>query len=253
MIQRKESGDRSIKSLGVHYSALVADSCFLCRVGAEHVLQGAPAAGEGFGTCDECSVHACPRHGDKDRQYFRCAECFAAEGAGLALTEPDPSRAAELRGRAPRLSALSAEMRQQFDAARMGAAIDWVHRRAREGEALLPGVAEGIDLGGKREAVSALGFSEEDVDPSAALEELGLRTIVIEDWVRDRAGQSGPDQEGQRFTAGELAAAAVAIAYMARGVESAESSPFQIRGGLLLPPSVVVFGHAYSVANHFFW
>lgn len=238
----------------------MADSCFLCRVGAQHVLQGAPAAGEGFGTCEGCSVHACPRHGDRDRQYFRCADCFAAEGAGLALTEPTPDSPRELRGRAPRLSTLSVEMRQQFDPRRMGAAVDWVHRRAREGETLLPsvpGVAGGTYLGGDEQAAVALGFGDEEVEGSTASEDLALRAAMVEAWVRDKARQADrgdePLREGPRLVAGELAAVGLAIAYTARGAESAESSPFQVRGGLILPPSVVVLGHAYSVANHFFW
>jgi hypothetical protein len=64
----------------------MADTCFLCAVGARHAIP-APAASstEGFGTCNNCSVHACPRHGERQRQYFRCWDCISGEALSGAL------------------------------------------------------------------------------------------------------------------------------------------------------------------------
>jgi hypothetical protein len=235
----------------------MADSCFLCEMGAKHVLKGAPAAGEGFGTCNECSVHACPRHGDRTRQYFRCAECIAAAGTSWALTEPVESNAAELIGEAPRLSSLSAKLREQFDPGRMSAAVNWVHNRVGEKESLLPDVEQGSDVKRGEKAAMALGFSHGEVDPEAAAEALQLRAALVEEQVRDlaRGASAGGEELGekQRARAGETAAVSLAIAYTARGAEDADTSPFELSGGLMLPPPVVVLGHAYSVANHFFW
>ncbi len=237
----------------------MADSCFLCAIGSQHVIRNAPAsAPEAFGTCHECSVHACPRHGDRTPSYFRCGDCIAASIGGSVLLEPRGGDPPELlTGGAPRLSTLSRDLRDQFDPARLGAAVRWIHVQVRAGESVLPGSERGIDIGGESEAAIALGFSPDDVDAAAAAEAARLRAAVAEalvvDLVRETEVSAAELEPPQLERAGALAAAALAIASHGRDARSPEVSPFLLSGGLLLPPSMVVLGHAYSVASHFFW
>lgn len=216
------------------------------------MFKGVQATGEGFGTCHECWVHACPQHGDRTRQFFRCADCIAAGGVDSALVEPVEGSALELRAEAPRLSALSAEMRERFDPRQVAASLRWVHRRVREKKVLLPTTERGPGLESEEGAATALGFSYGEVDPATAARELWLRASMVEERVRGLAleadvGEEALGEEALWEGAGEVAAASLAIAYAARGAEGPEMSPLKLRGGALLPPQVLVLGHAYSV------
>jgi len=235
----------------------MSESCFLCTVGASNVIAGGPPPGEGFGTCRDCSVHACRRHGDKSPKHFRCAECIAALGAGLALTEPLDDGGGRLRSEAPRLSAASAPVRERFDRERLGAAVLWIHRQVREGRPLLHRSQHREAWDERANALRLLGLDQKEASPAAAIEEVRLRAAVIEALVLAAVLDSPllPDEvERDRFEQiGEIGAIGLAIAYMARETEDPEASPLLLRGGLLLPAPVIVLGHVYSLANELFW
>lgn len=56
----------------------------------------------------------------------------------------------------------------------------------------------------------------------------------------------GEIERDQWTQIGRIGAGDLAIAYAAREAEDPETSPLLLRGGLLLPPTVVVLGHASS-------
>jgi hypothetical protein len=122
---------------------------------------------------------------------------------------------------------------------------------------LLPQPDHGEPWNAERNALKLLSLTREEAAPAAAAEEVRLRVIAIEALVTAAVIESRLDPEeierDQRAQIGQIAAAGLAIAYVAREVEDLKTSPLQLHGGLLLPPTVIVLGHAYSVANHFFW
>jgi len=141
----------------------MADTCFLCAVGSRSVMPSPAATStEGFGTCENCSVHACPKHGERQSQYFRCSDCIT--GSALrGVLGPGPGPADVDRGDDPvdrfGLLALAAES---------------------------PGVAlAGLDL-----------FEDDLVEPMrAGLARLGTLPSVAIDGVRDRLAQDLADAE----------------------------------------------------------
>jgi hypothetical protein len=229
----------------------MGDTCYLCELGSANYIVTGLAAGEGFGTCRSCSVHACPRHGERPSQYFRCADCFAAEGSARALKGDFASSPAEaLAGRAARLSTLAVPIRQHGDTPRMGAAVQWIRGRIHNGQPLvLADDAHSADT----DARELLGLpASPELDDGQATEAAILRAARLEAELSSQVSEvaiGDVDQEEQ----GELAVLAVSIAYAARGAESLEQSPLEMRGGLTLPPAVAVLGHAYARANAWFW
>lgn len=64
-------------------------TCYLCSGPATRVTaQQRAATTEGFGTCTNCSVHACPKHGDRAPDVFYCADCITTSAA-LDVIDPD--------------------------------------------------------------------------------------------------------------------------------------------------------------------
>jgi hypothetical protein len=232
-------------------------TCYLCVIGKSPTLVSGRAAAEGFGTCEGCWVHACPRHGERLAQYFRCADCIAADPATAATTipVPDATATAELVANAPELSARAAGVRAEADVNRMAAAIAWVNRRVRDGEGL--DLVESLTEG--RLIVSPLAITAQDadiyearpVDPTALNAAAIERARLLERLAQAQLARAGLEEVPAGN--GPLAVAATAIAYAARDEPSLESSPLAIAGGLRLPPMVAVLAHAYAQANHFFW
>src|ERR1017187_3445433 len=75
----------------------MVDSCFLCVIGGTVLPNpGQRIASEGFGTCENCSVHACQIHGDRlqGQTCFWCADCLARLGLITAATLSPPRASA---------------------------------------------------------------------------------------------------------------------------------------------------------------
>jgi hypothetical protein len=238
----------------------MGETCYLCETGASAALATRLPAGEGFGTCRECSVHACPRHGDRSPLFFRCADCIAADAASAALIAPAETTASDVRGAAARLSAVSGATRERIQAARMGAAVAWLLKRIAEGDQLLIAAALSEGFGEQSpERLLAMPSLEPDERPDLAMEDSVMRAHLFEEELRQRVLPSldssmrwFADRERQN-AAGEVATAGLAIAYAARALDDVERSPLEMTGGLTMPAVVVILGHAYSQANHYFW
>ena len=220
----------------------MADTCYLCAMGPSASLASGLAAAEGFGTCHVCSVHACPKHGERTVQFFRCADCMAADPAAAALTlpPPDDDPTAQLRADAPRLYAVSNELRANGDPDRMAAAINWIHREVRDGGSV--GLGDEVPDDPRR----ALGAELPGDFKAAALSRAHLLEAIVHDLVRSSR------LERCDRTNGELALAAVAIGYAARGEESLERTPLDVDGGLQLAPATAVLAHVYA-RPHLYW
>jgi hypothetical protein len=65
----------------------MADTCFLCTIGTNMALITAPrtTSNEGFGTCENCLVHACAQHGDRNPVKFRCLDCITNGAAQIII------------------------------------------------------------------------------------------------------------------------------------------------------------------------
>lgn len=93
----------------------MADTCFLCAVrSANSVTSPAATTTDEFGTCHSCNVHACPQHGERTGQYFRCSDCITGNSARLAVNPPSSG--------AQPSTALEPEPPRQHGADRFGAA-----------------------------------------------------------------------------------------------------------------------------------
>ena len=72
-------------------------TCYLCVMGGA-TMPSPPARSsvDGFGTCHDCDVHACSKHGDRPAgtSFFRCADCLALLGYVAAVTVTAPSSVA---------------------------------------------------------------------------------------------------------------------------------------------------------------
>lgn len=221
----------------------MADTCYLCTIGVTYPPLQNRAAGEGFGTCNTCWVHACPKHGERNSQVFRCSDCVGARlaNAGLIGTgvagDADPDFA-------PRLAALATWVHDGIDANRMRDTISWVRRRIATRRPL----SLAVDLsGGYAEIAPAelLGLDDEDVG-EAAIVPASLQAEALEAQVQAAVLTAEPPEDEVRSDDVMLARLGMAIAYDARGVEDPTRSPLTFRGGLVLPASVVVLGHAYA-------
>jgi hypothetical protein len=234
----------------------MSDACYLCRMGLIATLASGLAAGEAFGTCNDCFVHACPKHGERNRQYFRCADCVGA-GAAMAALRADPAESDPDTARAssPRLAAGSAGLRSRFDGARMGAAISWLRNRLVAREPLIVYEHNGVPFE-RLDGAGLLALDREELDPEVTESEALLRAALIDEELRSAVSVDPDDltdpHSDQMRAAGEVATVGLAIAYSARGVDEPDLSPLRMRGGLTLPPSLVAVGHAYAVANAVF-
>ncbi len=231
-------------------SAAVGNTCYLCEMGTSAVLPSSLAAGEGFGTCYDCAVHACPRHGERTAQFFRCADCIAADATRTALlgstADPDAVGAA-----APRLSVSSAPVRARFQFAPMREALISVRNRLFAGEPLSIADAVASAVAGSTQDPAGLLALPSDSDRDAAAENALARATLWEAQLHMAGERAGSDREFPLNRATELATAGLAIAYDGRGIEDPELSPLGFRGGLTLPAPVVVVGHAYAEMNRY--
>ena len=70
------------------------NTCYLCQINPKKKTTGqAPlrqTTTDGFGTCRSRNVHACPQHGDRIAQHFKCADCNAGTSVNAAMLPPQP-------------------------------------------------------------------------------------------------------------------------------------------------------------------
>lgn len=260
-------------------TATTTGSCFICVTGGQSAWGRlvAPAASrpstlEGFGTCSSCWVHACPQHGDRPAQFFFCVDCLAADGVYTTLVRddegapetPDASLRADLRergadgliGSAPRLGFIAEPVAARADEERMAYALDRLRTDLREGgrdvARELSGRAEGTRRG---QLALALGLSElepRNVDESPLGEAvLGMAVSRIRLIATDAARSLAERLRDTDTTSPEdarLAVLAVAMAFSARSAEDLEMGPLAVRGGLAMPPVLVLLAQAYAAA-----
>lgn len=253
------------------------DSCFLCVIGGAVLPNpGKRTASEGFGTCQNCSVHACQVHGDRlqGQPFFWCADCLARAGLITAATAVPPGASAG-GGPAP-VNPITHQILGQgdslFRAMAPGAALGAAPLVAdADLDAMaaalvnLPFALRQFDLG----ALGALFWASvppEDVRRVIGLppndrhsddysreqrdaEDLILGADVLrvsgdmlqleaQDWTL-RAPEDMPAQA-------DLAAWALGTAYAARGAASLRTSPFELVGGLRLPPLALLLAVTYQ-------
>jgi hypothetical protein len=173
---------RSASPTGELLSRSMGQTCYLCEMGRQAVLGSGLESGEGFGTCRDCSVHACPKHGERSAQFFRCADCVAADAGSSALTSPAGGDPRAVRGAAPRLSVLATPIRTRIDARRMAAAVAWVRDRIAANETLLV-ASDAANQFDNFNPADLLALPLERGDREAAVDEAVLRAELLETQV----------------------------------------------------------------------
>ena len=247
---------RSLRG-GAHRSGDALSSCFYCIVGSKLAAPGAsamPATKEGFGTCQTCSVHACPQHGDRPSTSFLCVDCLGslavqAVGAAPARADADPADdeltaaiayggSTAFRGAAPAVAAPAERMVTPAPDNQLFKAIERVKTLAAEGT--LGNTVHGWlqqEIGPVDEAKLArpLGLDE---PPAAGVRSLAM---AVADSLRHRtdalfAGWSMEpwfyETHGGRVRVVDHALRAVLAA---RGARSVKAHPLEVAGGLRLP------------------
>jgi hypothetical protein len=243
------------------------DSCYLCVVGG-HQMAGAPGAREGFGTCQQCRVHACALHGDREAGIFRCADCLALRNAQNVIAQParagQPAPASRLDrllldeypdafpALSPRMASSAAQFFLQADRERMRGAVRALLGQLREGYLDLDSLLEvlaGLDLPQVAAAFGLYGGDDEVSLPLAVpgpemYAAVARRTALL---TVDRERLRSPDEIDSLL---DLAIWALALAYAARQAESLDEHPLRLRGGALLPPLLLFLALAYQDAGN---
>lgn len=259
------------------------DTCYLCVLGGNKLNSpaGRPATTDGFGTCQNCAVHACAVHGDKpvNKNNFRCADCWSAQIALAALqlrtpppgtqpggagsqpaTDPDDDAAVlahaiasfgpyALTAIAPALGTLAFAHVEGLRGNRMAAACQWlravlINRDRAALAALEQRVSDGLD--NEATAWRLLGS-----ETSAILQPqqisgsyiARMRLAIAFDLLLGGV-LDNPDAPGLPEP-GIVAGLAVLMAYTARGATSLSDGILAVRGALLLPPVILALGMAY--------
>jgi hypothetical protein len=229
----------------------MGSACFLCVIGMRSPSGSGFAGNKSVGTCRKCSVHACSEHGERG-QYFYCADCLAVRAARSAVRGDVGSREAmEAKASAPRLALASAWTRRNLDPERMSVAIAWLRDRMESGGPLVEHDDRTSPSAGN--APDALAIENESLDSEEAAVLAELKSVVAEREARSEVdiGAEELPFAGRRSTQGasRLAIDGLGIAYSARRVEDAATSPYLIHGGLTMPGLLIVLGHAYSRAD----
>jgi len=241
------------------------DSCYFCVVGGK-VIGKAPAAREGFGTCYQCSAHACALHGIRLGGKFVCADCLATIGTATAISYPPPVATAgpdvverivlsnpspgRLPALAPGVRDLAGGVFETGNPEQMTLAL----------EALLLAIRnrEFIEGNPTADPIALLRARNDDIRVSAALgiadrsADWGFDQLLATlEVARERAALTllrlslrEPFDAG-RFA--DLALWSVASAYSPReGGTTLDRNPLHLFGGALLPPLVLFLATAYG-------
>jgi hypothetical protein len=239
------------------------NSCYLCVLSRPRLANlKNRRASEGFGTCSNCSAHACQVHGDilQGQTYFYCADCMTLIGLNTSLVRtPPPGTAAAPAQRlllpgfpfatfAPGITAAAAPLANGVDDRAMEAALRDVVRG-------WPGILErdysawvATEPRTKRSALGLPPIDDYGDEMQAHDRILGLDVIELARDTVNRETQEWELRPPEEIP-GEmvrLAAWALSTAYAARGAESLETSPFQLPGGLRLPPIALLTAMSYA-------
>lgn len=253
------------------------DSCFLCVIGGAVLPNpGKRTASEGFGTCQNCNVHACQVHGDRlqGQTFFWCADCLARVGLITAATAVPPGAPAgggpvpvnplthQILGRgdslfraiAPGATAGAAPLVADADLGAMAAALVNLPFALQQFElgalgaqfwaSAAPGdVRRVIGLPPDDRGSDDYSREQREIDDlilGADVLRVSGDTLQVEaqDWTL-RASEDMPAQA-------HLAAWALGTAYAARGATTLRTSPFAVAGGLRLPPLALLLAVTYQ-------
>lgn len=243
------------------------DSCYLCVLSGTQQMAAAPAAREGFGTCQACQVHACALHGYREAWTFRCADCLAQRKSQLVIQQPPlvtgtvptsqldrvllDRHPGSFPALVPRIAASAYQLFQGADWERMHQAILALLDQLHEGN-LDPGnLAQALFGLDPLQLARAFGlYGDGDVVPILPVLDLDTYALTMREAVLLTV-----DREQLRPLDGieylvNLAIWALAIAYAARQAESLDEHPFNIRGGALLPPLLLFLAVAYQEAGN---
>jgi hypothetical protein len=240
-------------------------TCYLCEVGSRKLVGSRdrrPIRPDAIGTCDECSVHACPQHGDKPDRRFLCADCLGWIGAAIELGgEPVPSaeqppeppdpivRVDQLALTSRRLLAANAARvtRQAGDRLRRGVLGERLTFEARAmGEAdELPESRMWTALGISRPRLTEDPGPDDDLlfDPLRPRDMVFRRLEMLEAAAAEtrELPDRGDAVNWERLTL------FVAVPVVARGGTLGDS-PLEIPGGLTLPPRIALLAQACADA-----
>lgn len=245
----------------VSYMAF-GDTCFLCEVGSGRVRSGGQRSfrPDGIGTCADCYVHACPQHGDRHNERFRCADCLGRMGAAIiASGGPEPIGGGGRSGESDGLEA-SAFGARRLLAANVGYVtvgnVERLHRGiAREGWTLigrletevaeLPAVTLWTALG--LPVPPRADYSPEErlaFDPRDPRRLVLGRLSMFEEAAMELTALPGRAEEMDW----EELTTFVTLPIVARG-GAIGNSVLRIPGGLTLPPIIAVLAQACADAN----
>jgi hypothetical protein len=227
-------------------------------------------ASEGFGTCYTCNAHACQIHGDsvQGQTYFRCADCLTRLGLIKALTRTPPAGAPaaptdpatqrmlesiqNFEALAPGVIAAAAPLAAGVDDEAMKAALADVLRTVHipSGGVGIRDIDRWIDTEPRtrRRALGLPPIADYDDVVQRHDTQLGINVIQLaaatltaeaEEW-NLRSSDDVPSHLAL------LAAWALGTAYAARGARSLETGPFQLPGGLRLPPIALLTAISYE-------
>lgn len=245
----------------------MADTCFLCAVGSKNATTSPMATStEGFGTCENCSVHACPKHGERQAQYFRCADCITgnalqgALGPGGGQTDLDRGDAdpVDQYGRLALVAespgvALAGLDLFEYDLvepmraglARLGGtpsgAIDGVRVRLTGGLADAEFGAVEAALSLPAELVGRLrdGLRGSGADGDPVVKVALVKLHLIFQALDEQSGTIQPTSEPSVNRA-EYSLAVLAGAFAAREASTLRAGVLTVAGGLQMPPLVIL-------------
>jgi hypothetical protein len=231
---------------------------------------GTRKASEGFGTCYDCRVHACQIHGDKmGLSVFRCADCLTALGVTTAMTTAAPSagaaaaidpamhqilshgRGESFRAIAPGVTANTAPLVDEVDREAMRSSLaalgDQLDHRSFDGQSLVQDWYLLTSPGNYRPALGLPAVDELTWQQSMADFSLGEQVLRTAADALNREAERWPLRSPDDMSAyTDLAASALAAAYVARGAQTLNTSPLLLPGGLRLPPIALLLGTTYK-------
>lgn len=250
------------------------DSCYLCVLGGATVPRLVMRrASNGFGTCIECNVHACQVHGDKmGLGLFRCADCLTNLGiiATLTVTPPtagttvgDPAMHSVVDSPgpgwfgavAPSVSVNAAPLVREVNRSAMASALSDLMSEIRNRDGgLTPdsrlGTLAARQWQGARITIRrslGLPLADRADDPEFLNFSLGMRIIRLAmDSLRRTADTWELRSIDDVSAYVEWVASALAAAYAARRSQTLNISPFDLPGGLRMPPTALLLGVAYQ-------
>lgn len=234
----------------------MADTCYLCSVGAKRLTPRATST-PGIGTCTDCSVHACLKHGDRDPDVFRCVDCITRNAVAHVVANDVPQRVISKHGayllfaRSPGLALVGAPLFLLDHVQAMRHVLRSLHDSPHHAVRLAQRVLERrLDKATPDQVAYALGINGEEalalleVDRAPNADEVLSRIgrvrieLTFDGLVRDfeRWDRRLEFDEGHA----SYALAVLAVAFGARDGVSLNSSALDVGGGLYLPPLVLL-------------